>query len=243
MKAYFSLLLMLLPLAALGAEDTPAPATRVDLIAREQIRPGQNFSLEILLRAADGSPLELDPLDGQWLQLSAVSSNLTYFRQLQAQHQGAGRFLLTTSLPFGGAYRLFLGYKPAGCPAQLKELSLSLPGGRPKASPPDPQITTRDLGDLRLTLKAPIFEAGTSSQLGFALSSAGEPLTSPPANARLFIVRRSAEASCSDFLNVQPGPEPLSFRTTFPAAGLYKVWLEFEHAGQRQNAEFWIRVE
>ncbi len=251
MKAWLTALVLLLPLAAFSADEHPgraaAPATRVSLIAQDQISPGREFSLSIDIRSADARPLDFEVLHEQRLHLVAVSSNLTCFKHLHPEYLGGGRFQLKTSLPFGGAYRLFLSYKPAGYPEQLKELSLILPGNRPRASLPDPEAATRQLGELSVRLKNQVFQAGAPSQLNFELSQAGQPVDDLEpylgTSGHLVIIRRSPEPSVSDYQHVHPAAGPLSFATTFPEAGLYKLWLEFKRGGQVQAADFWLRVE
>ena len=249
MKTWLLPVLLLMPLglaSAASPEHHPASAsTNVSLSAEGPVNPGQPFSLNILIKAAE--PLEFELLHEQQLHLIAVSSNLVYFKHLHPEYKGAGRFKLKTSLPFGGAYRLFLDYRPSGYPEQVKELSLSLPGSRPKAGLPDAGRTTQDLNGLTVNLKPAAYRAGALAVLEFDLTEAGQAVNDlePYLGERghLVIVRRGPEPASGDYLHTHAAPAALSFQTTFPTPGLYKLWLEFKRSGVVRVADFWVAVE
>jgi len=221
--------------------------TSVSLSAEGPVQAGQPISLAIRIKGA--GPLEFETFQEQRLHLILISSNMVYFRHLHPQYRGEGLFALNTTLPFGGAYRLFLDYRPKGYGEQIKELSLLLSGSRPKATLPDPSVSTAKLGDITVNINSAKIAAGQPARLSFEVTQNGQPLTTfePYLGERghLVIIRRSLEGDVSDYQHAHAleSTGPLDFATNLPTPGLYKLWLQFKAGGKLNTAEFWIKAE
>ena len=81
---------------------------------------------------------------------------------------------------------------------------------------------------------------GSEAELSFEITRDGEPITPEPylgAGGHLVALREGDLA----FLHVHP-TEGTSFAATFPTAGRYRLFLQFQHEGTVRTAAFTLPV-
>jgi hypothetical protein len=104
---------------------------------------------------------------------------------------------------------------------------------------PAPAATASAGDGYRVSLEAEDVRAGRDAELRFAVSRDGVPVRTEPylgAGGHLVALREGDLA----FLHVHPEGhgETVDFRTAFPSAGRYRLYLQFKHGGAVRRAEF-----
>jgi hypothetical protein len=88
-----------------------------------------------------------------------------------------------------------------------------------------------------VTLDRGAAHAGGESELRFSVSRDGKPVTGDPylgARGHLVALREGDLA----FLHVYPVADALSFKTEFPSAGRYRLFLQFRYGDRIHTAAF-----
>lgn len=228
-------------------------AARVTLRATGPVAPGQPIPLEIAMMGVDGQPIrEFETFQEKQLHLIIVRDDLGEFRHEHPTYRGNGVFTLDLTLPTAGNYTLFADYKPVGQGEQVSALPLTVPGAAP-AAPPVTGDRRTDIDQTRVDLAiAPSsIQAGQDSLLTFNLKDAnGQPATDlqPYLGERghLVIVRQGDQLDRDAYIHAHAmggtAPHQVSFHTTFPTAGTYRAWGQFQRGDRVVTAAFWIEV-
>ena len=102
--------------------------------------------------------------------------------------------------------------------------------------PPAEPTAVSDGGyDVRLDTSGA--KAGQEAELRFEITRDGETVETEPylgAGGHLVALREGDLA----FLHVHPNDDGVSFAATFPAAGRYRLFLQFQHEGRVQIVAF-----
>jgi hypothetical protein len=187
------------------------------------------------------------------LHLFIVDRGLEYFRHLHPELAGAGGFEVKHDLP-PGEYVLVADFLPHDGRAQMLQRAVVTPGYRSRISWETPRLTADDLVEkleqgVRIKLTASGLKAGKEASLRLTLTDAAtgapvidvEPLLGAPghlllANADLTeaIHAHAEDASTS-------GPS-MTFQPLMPAAGLYKLWFQFQRQGVIVTVPFVVSV-
>jgi hypothetical protein len=94
-----------------------------------------------------------------------------------------------------------------------------------------------DVDGLRVTLGKGASRAGAESQLTFSVTRDGKPVEVQEylgARGHLVALRQGDLA----FLHVHPDEDSLKFMATFPTAGAYRLFLQFQVDGRVHTAAF-----
>lgn len=166
------------------------------------------------------------------MHLFVVSENLEFFAHEHPVPQKDGSFTLSLTLPYGGMYRLLADFYPSGSVPQLAVTTLFLKG---QAEPP--RLTVAEspckATNLTATLRTEPEEllAGLESRLTFSLAPAED--LQPYLGAWGHML--AASSDLIDLLHVHPflvkGGD-IQFNIIFPRPGLYRIWTQFQRAGQ-----------
>ena len=166
------------------------------------------------------------------LHLFIVTPDLEYFAHVHPEQVEGGTFMLQHELP-AGEYLVVADFLPEGGTSQMVPKAIIVTG---TASTPS-----------RATDAA---AAGKHACLTFSVTDArsGEPVTDLQsylgAPAHLFMIR----ADLRDAVHVHPeervtqGPA-VSFHPLIPAAGRYKVWVQFRRGGRISTTSFEFTVD
>lgn len=199
----------------------------------------------------DGKPIEsFETTHEQKEHLIIVSKDLSYFHHIHPAYQGGGVFEVNNRFPAGGNYKLIADFVPEGGSSMNKSVWLRVDGDAEPAAPVEPdkeRIQTVD--GIRVSLDFDRLTAGQELMLTYTIEDAetGAPVTDlqPYLGAIGHVVILSEDAE--QYLHVHPMDEKGSgpkaeFMTTFPHAGTYKIWGQFQRGGRVITVPFVVNV-
>jgi hypothetical protein len=199
------------------------------------------------------SQVAVVPLDVQHekkIHLIVASDDLAYFDHIHPEIQADGSFAVKTTFPSGGKYWLFADYKPTGADAQLEKIALEVSGKSPAAKTwANAKTSTTTAGGYSVSLASEIekfVDKGETHIIVKVLKNGKEIMASALENylgAKGHAVVISADGE-KRYLHIHPGIESdrLHLAASFEKAGVYRGWLQFQHAGKLQTADFVINV-
>ena len=180
------------------------------------------------------------------LHLFIVSRDLEYFAHVHPEQRADGSFHLDHRLP-PGEYMLIADFLPANAATQMIQRAIIVaPSPRRSASR---EGGSRPVDDLRVSLKAENLVAGKEGRLTFTVNDTktGAPVTDLEpylgAPAHMLLVR----SDLSDAVHEHPeeaatGGPTVSFHPVIPAAGVYKLWIQFQRGGRVFTFPFELRA-
>ena len=177
------------------------------------------------------------------LHLFLISENLEYFAHVHPTAQADGGFTLPLTLPYGGMYRLLADYYPSGAVPQLAVSSLFVSGQAPDHRL-EPSLMPCKSTNLTATLRTDPADllAGLESRLTFSLDPVDDLQTYLGAWGHML----AASSDLIDLLHIHPclvkGGD-IQFNIIFPRAGLYRIWTQFQRAGQVNTTVFTVPVK
>ncbi|GAA3137852.1 hypothetical protein [Streptomyces echinatus] len=185
------------------------------------------------------------------LHLIIASRDLSLFRHLHPTRAADGTWSTPLELPEAGAYRVFADFTPRGGEGLTLGADLTASGTYRPAPLPAPGTTTVVDG-YEVSLRGRL-AAGGDSELTLSVARNGEPVRDlqPYLGAYGHLVAlRSGDLG---YLHVHPHGEPgdgttrpgpaISFTTSAPSPGSYRLFLDFKHAGEVHTAAFTVRVD
>jgi hypothetical protein len=177
------------------------------------------------------------------MHLIVARRDLTGFQHLHPEQTRDGSWTTTARLDEAGSYRLLADFSHHG---EARTLATDLRvDGRTELEPlPAPRATAVSDGgyDVRLDSGSP--RPGEEAELRFTITRDGAPVRTEPylgAGGHLVALREGDLA----FLHVHPedGAGAVAFAATFPTAGRYRLFLQFEHDGRVQTVAFTQEVK
>lgn len=261
------------PLCGMALFPMPAPRLgeyRMDVVATPgtrrfhpsapRTRAGDYGSGVAKLRMTLRDPETGKPVSGfatvhdRLLHLFIVDRTLEYFAHVHPERAGEGVFEIDHPLP-PGVYVLIADFLPLTGASQTVQRAIVTPGYRGPLFPASPGLR-QDMGvekiveGLRVRLDATGLKAGREAVLRFTLADAStgapvldlEPFLGAPGH--MLIVN----ADLTDANHAHPenqttrGPS-VSFQPLMPAAGLYKIWVQFQRQGRVVTVPFVVAVQ
>jgi hypothetical protein len=243
-------------------------AYRVDFVSDPaQLEANKPATLRFNVREQgnDKALVPLDVVHEKKMHLIVVSKDLSYFEHIHPEYNADGSMQINviptpqsysnaageneTKFEHGGDYVMFLDYMPTGSSHQLARIPVNVKG----PTKPSVSFTNEDLAwegngyVVTLTFDKQPLKANESATLATTVSKNGKPVMDLDnylgALGHMVVISDNTE----DYLHVHPldgkekGPD-VSFHSSFPKAGLYRVFLQFLHQGSLQTADFTIRV-
>ncbi|GHB38691.1 hypothetical protein GCM10010377_31840 [Streptomyces viridiviolaceus] len=222
-------------------------------LATPRVTAGQRTELRFTVRDAGGKAVTAYQREhGKELHLILASRDLATYRHLHPVRAADGTWSTHVDLPRAGGYRVFADFTPAERAAGNLTLGADLAASGPyePADLPAPDSTARTDG-YQVELAGSL-RPGRASELKLKVSRDGEPVTDlqPYLGAYGHLVAlRSGDLA---YLHVHPNGEPgdgttkpgpeISFTTTAPSAGTYRLFLDFQHEGEVRTAAFTVRA-
>jgi YD repeat-containing protein len=160
------------------------------------------------------------------MHLIVVRRDMTGFQHLHPRQDADGSWSVPLALREPGAYRVFADFSVGGEPRTLAT-DLAIDGDVRTAPLPAPTRTVRTDG----------LEVTMSDDLRFSITRDGRPVAVQDylgAKGHLVALREGDLA----FLHVHPDERSLRFEATFPTAGRYRLFLQFQVDGRVHTAEF-----
>ena len=187
----------------------------------------------------------------RFFHLFVISRDLEYFEHVHPFMQADGSLALDLTIP-PGEYMLVADFLPEGGTPQMVQRALIAPGGALSQGPdsPKPDSARRvvregtaislDVQELAPGKEAPMTFTVTDAATGAPVTDLGPYLGAP---AHMLMVK----SDLSDAIHAHPeeqqtsGPT-VSFHPLMPAAGDYKLWIQFQRGGKVITFPFWLQV-
>ena len=221
---------------------------------------GRKTMLTISVAEKSGTPIrDFELVHDKLLHLIIVGEDLSYFAHVHPTLTGAdGNFTIDHIFPESGTYKLWVDFKPKGGKQTLVTFIADVKGLpiHKTVMPAYDGIYVKESSDrnyqISLNLPQEKILAKRDTDIVFSISDAsGNPITDlePLMGAGGHSVIISSDIQ--EFLHVHPteevkpdrkGGPHVSFGTSFPKPGLYKVWGQFQHKGSIIMADFVLEV-
>ncbi|MGG1517863.1 hypothetical protein ABE504_20775 [Paenibacillus oryzisoli] len=220
---------------AAGVPKAGAPAELTVKITDQAGKPVQDFQVN----------------HEKLLHLIAVSHDLSNFQHLHPAYKGGGQFTVPVTFPAGGDYKLFADFVPSGGSSTTLSQQVKVDG----ADTGHTSITAdsklvKEVSGKEITLAASGLKVNQETMLTFTIRDAktkkGITDLQPYLGAVGHVVIISADTE--QYLHVHPldekatGPDA-KFATTFPKAGTYRIWGQFQHNGEVITVPFTVDVK
>ncbi|GAA2709927.1 hypothetical protein ACFY2R_03250 [Micromonospora olivasterospora] len=199
----------------------------------------------------DGRPVtRYDVAHDRRMHLIVARRDLSGFRHVHPEMAPDGTWRVASPLAGAGVWRAFADFTPTGGPALTLGVDVIVPG--PLEARPLPAAATSATVDGYTVTLAGVPRPGHASELTLTVSRDGAPVTDLQpylgAYGHLVALRRGDLA----YLHVHPEGAPgdgrtpagpaVTFSAEFPAAGAYRLYLDFRHGDAVRTAEFTVVV-
>jgi hypothetical protein len=205
-------------------------------LGRNAATPGRRFELAFRIVDARGRTVrDFDVEHTKRMHFIVVRRDMTGFQHLHPTEAADGTWSVPVTLRDAGSYRVFADFAVNGTPHTLAD-DLTVDGTVRARELPAP-VKRFDVDGLRVSLTEGASTAGAESQLAFDVTRNGTPVAVQPylgAKGHLVALRQGDLA----FLHVHPDEDSLRFMATFPTAGTYRLFLQFQTAGRVHTAAF-----
>ena len=207
---------------------------------RRTAHPDTSFRLDFRILGEDGRAVrDFDLEHTKRMHLIVVRRDLTGFQHLHPTMRADGTWTTALTLPQSGTYRVFADFSVGGTPTTLAD-DLQVDGAVRSRGLPAPAKAAETDG-FRVRLTDGVVRAGEESELRFGVTRDGRAVSLQDylgAKGHLVALREGDLA----FLHVHPDADSLRFEATFPDAGSYRLFLQFQVAGRVHTAAFTLEV-
>jgi hypothetical protein len=221
------------PLNVADAKPKPAPPRySLELMAQpKHPKAGEPVELTLVVRDRGATVSSFDVMHERLMHLVIVRKDLSQFAHEHPDLEPGGSFRLRYTFPAGGEYRLFADVAPHGAGAQVVAAKLKVSG---------PEGTLFDIH--HATSISDALPTRKTIPLALPVPTGVEPYLG--ALGHLLLVNADAET----FVHSHPSDGAptrgrLQFLVRFPKPGLYRAWLQFQHAGKVETTELVFRAE
>jgi hypothetical protein len=207
------------------------------------LRAGARTDFAFRILDERGAPVtRFAPTHDKLMHLVVARRDLSGFQHLHPVRSADGTWRAPLTFAAGGDYRVFADFLPAGRD-EGTTLGADVPvAGAYQPAPLPAPSRTASVDGYTVTL-AGTLTPGTTSKLTLTVARAGRPVTDLQpylaAYGHLIALRQGDLA----YLHVHPedsttpGPS-ITFYAEVPAAGTYRLYLDFKHGGTVRTAEF-----
>jgi uncharacterized protein YceK len=213
-----------------------------------------NEKSELTIQIADGSGKPVTDFQvnhEKLLHLIIVNHNLSSFQHIHPDYQGNGKFTVSTSFDAGGDYKLIADFIPNGGTSTTLSQWVKVVGKEAEHAvlKADAKLQ-QEVSGKAVELSLSSMKAKEDVTLSFMIRNAqtNKDITNlqPYLGAVGHVVILSADAE--QYIHVHPLEEkatgPLAkFATSFPEAGVYKLWGQFQHNGEVFTVPFVVNVK
>jgi hypothetical protein len=212
------------------------------VVDQPELRQGRREPLRFrILDEAGQTVRDFDVEHTKRMHLIIARRDLASFQHLHPDQQPDGRWTTEVRLADAGSYRLFVDFSHGQQPLTLAT-DLRVDGDADLRLLPASATTSVSDGGYDVALNADVADPGQETALRFSITRDGVPVPTEPylgAGGHLVALRDGDLA----FLHVHPtaaGPDDdaIGFAATFPSAGRYRLFLQFQHDGRVQTVAF-----
>jgi len=236
-----------------GMRLEPGIREQVEYPLRLQVTPKRTPAgreLELVFRITDpktGEPVtKFELVHEKLFHLFIVSQDLEHFAHVHPEPRPDGTFLLRTTLPTPGIYRLLSDFYPAGGVPQLTSKTITTAGYteplRPAGLKPDLTPKRGENLEVELVTDPPQPIAGRKTLMFFKLKPADgiEPYLGAWGHML------AASNDLIDLIHNHPaiadgGPQ-VQFDLYFPREATYRIWVQFQRLGKVNTVVFTVPV-
>ena len=218
-------------------------------LLHDDLPAGPRTPLELVVEGPDGRPVTAyTPQHEKELHLIAVRRDFSGFQHVHPTRDADGTWSTELALT-PGAWRVFADMSPAGTKPLTLGADVSVAGAYAPVAPPAKDVRTTTVDGYTVELAGDL-TPGADSELTLKVSRGGAPVTDlqPYLGAYGHLVAlRTGDLA---YLHVHPEGEPgdgttqpgpdITFGTTVPSAGTYRLFLDFRHAGVVRTAAFTV---
>lgn len=231
--------------SAASAAGLESSAGGYTLHLAHDVLPAGRQRLAFHVRGPDGHPVtSYDVQHEKELHLIVVRRDLTGFQHVHPELAADGTWSVGVDLT-PGAWRVLADTAPSGAEPVVLGTDLAVPGDF-APEPLGEQELAAAVDGYDVTLGGQL-TAGIETELSLTVQRGGEPVTDlePYLGAAGHLV--ALRAGDLGYLHVHPEDEAgsgpaIRFHTTFPTAGTYRLFLDFQHAGVVRTAAFTVEV-
>ncbi|CAN7746953.1 hypothetical protein LJR153_006594 [Paenibacillus sp. LjRoot153] len=185
------------------------------------------------------------------LHLIIVNHNLSSFQHIHPAYQGNGKFTVSASFEAGGDYKLIADFIPSGGTSTTLSQWVKVAGKEAEHTVLKADAKLRqEISGKAVELSLSSTKAKEDVTLSFTIRDAqtNKEITNlqPYLGAVGHVVILSADAE--QYIHVHPLEEKATgpvarFATSFPEAGIYKLWGQFQHNGEVFTVPFVVNVK
>jgi hypothetical protein len=206
-----------------------------------ELRRGRDETLAYRIVDDHGATVrDFDVEHTKRMHLILARRDLTGFQHLHPEQRADGAWETGVRVAEAGSYRLFADFSHEAEPQTLAT-DLRVDGRADLRPLPAPAVHAVSDGGYDVRLAAGAARPGEEADLRFTITKGGRPVATEPylgAGGHLVALREGDLA----FLHVHPtagaGGSEIGFAATFPTAGRYRLFLQFQHAGRVQTVAF-----
>jgi hypothetical protein len=207
-------------------------------LADPELEQGRAEQLRFRIVNARGQAVrDFDVEHEKRMHLIVARRDLTGFQHLHPAMDADGTWTTPLQLDAAGSYRIFADFVHAGEATTLAG-DLRVDGTADLRPLPESEPVTVSDGGYDVRLDAGDARPGKETELAFTITKDGTRVTTEPylgAGGHLVALRDGDLA----FLHVHPTDhDSVEFAATFPTAGRYRLFLQFQHEGRVQTAAF-----
>ena len=197
----------------------------------------------------EAAPVPLAVVHEKKIHLIIVSKDLGQFYHEHPEYTAQGNYKATYTFPKGGDYVLFQDYTPTGSGHQLgrQPISVKGPAYTPVRFRNDDMQWAKDGYSATLAFDKPL-TTGQLLGMKITIRKDDQPVTDLAnylgALGHVVVISEDTER----YLHVHPNDQAdkgpvIGFNTNFEKPGLYRVFLQFNHAGKIHTGDFTINVK
>jgi hypothetical protein len=217
-------------------------------VTPKQIPAGRELQLRFhVTDPKTGKPVtHFEAVHEKLFHLFIVSQDLEYFAHVHPEPHPDGTFLLRTTLPKPGTYRLLGDYYPTGGVPQLEPLAITTAGFTDPLVPANlkPDLSPKQGENLEaeLTTDPPQSIAGKKTLLFFKLKPAEglEPYIG--AWGHMLAVSNDLIDMIHSHPSIADGGPNVQFDLYFPREATYRIWVQFQRLGKVNTVVFTLPV-
>lgn len=212
---------------------------------------GAKTGLRFTIQGPDGKPVTTyTKTHEKDLHLIVVRRDLSGFQHVHPTMAADGTWSIPFTFTAGGTWRMYADFQPAGLDKNITLGTDVNVSGLYIPVPLNDPASIYSIHGYDVTLAGtPV--AGKESELTFTVSKGGKAVTDLQPYLGAFGHLVSLRSGDLAYLHNHPaqhadpgmkGGPSITFMTTFPTAGTYSLFLDFQHAGAVHTAEFTVKV-
>ena len=218
--------------------------------APQKIEAGKEVSLSFIPKNKDNNT-QVIPLDVEHekkIHLIIVSEDLSWFNHIHPEFQAGGSYEVKEKFPHGGNYILYADYKPTGGTHQLEKINIKVEGISKDAIIYNKTRNVASSGKFNVTLKPDEGKFIANKAIHFDGAFMLDGKTFDVNNLQNYLGAKghmvAINMKSKEYMHLHPEVEGniLHFHTTFEAAGMYRVWLQFMYEEKLYTVDFILDV-